>query len=279
VASVIAQTYIYWELIVVDDGSTDDTAAFISSVNDSRIHFLSLEHTGNIALLRNAGATAGSGEWIAFLDSDDEWVSYKLEIQLQLLIQQKKRWSYGGYELMDEHSHPITAKAGKFHAVSGWIARPLITTEVAVNVGSVMVERNLFNDAGGFDIDPKLVYREDYELALRLALMAEALAVPQLLVRVREHINRSTNAFDDGHERTAFVYSHFIKSRPGHTLGRLARRRMAFHVAEIGVNCIRNRKYLVAVHQFAKAIVQGDNLKHLVSAINRGLSQRFKKIK
>jgi glycosyltransferase involved in cell wall biosynthesis len=278
VASVLAQTYTHWELIVVDDGSTDDTAEIIHSLKDSGILLLALPHSGNIASLRNAGAKKGSGEWIAFLDSDDEWVSNKLEIQLHLLLEKKKLWSYGGYELMDEVSKTIGYKSGIFRPVSGWIARPLITTEVAVNIGSLMVHRKLFHDVGGFNTEPKLLYREDYELALRLSLKAEALAVPDLLVRIREHTSRTTNAFDDGHERTAFVYEHFLNSRPGNKLERLARRRMAYHLAEIAVNCIEKGKYFPAVHQLAKALVHRDRLRHLLSVIRRGSLARYKRI-
>jgi glycosyltransferase involved in cell wall biosynthesis len=277
VASVLAQTYKYWELIVADDGSTDDTSEMIHSLQDSRIHLLALSHSGNIASLRNAGAKASSGEWIAFLDSDDEWVSHKLEIQLRLLLYEKKQWSYGGYELMDETSQTIGYKSGISRPVSGWIARPLITTEVAVNIGSLMVDRRLFDDVGGFNTEPKLLYREDYELALRLALKAEALAVPEVLLRVREHTNRTTNAFDDGHARTAFVYEHFLNSKPGNKLERLARRRMAHHLAEIAVNCIKKGKYFPAIRQLIKALAHRDRLRHLLSVIRRGSIARYKK--
>jgi glycosyltransferase involved in cell wall biosynthesis len=277
IASVLEQTYTNWELIIVDDGSTDDTQALVSSLKDSRIHLMALPHNGNIASLRNAGVKAGSGEWIAFLDSDDEWVSNKLEIQLRLLLLEKKRWSYGGYELMDDASQTIPFKSGIFRPISGWIAWPLITTEAAVNIGSLMIERKLFNEVGGFDTEPKLLFREDYELALRLALNAEALAVPDLLVRVREHTNRSTNVFDDGYERTAYVYKHFLNSQPGNELEKLARKRMAYHLAEIAVNCMANRKYFEAIHQFSKAFINGDSVRHLLSAIRRGLIALRKK--
>ncbi|HWY34492.1 MAG TPA: glycosyltransferase, partial [Nitrosopumilaceae archaeon] len=58
IASVIAQTYIHWELIIVDDGSDDGTAGAINSMNDSHIKVLQLKHSGNIACLRNTGAKA-----------------------------------------------------------------------------------------------------------------------------------------------------------------------------------------------------------------------------
>ena len=276
IASILSQTYTNWELFIVDDGSEDDTKTLVTSIKDIRIHLLDLDHTGNIASLRNAGAIAGSGEWIAFLDSDDEWVNNKLEKQLRLLLQQKKLWSYGGYELIDKSSKTIPGKAGNFFALSGWITKPLVTTEVAINIGSLIVERKLFNELNGFDINPKLLYREDYELALRLSLKAEALAVPDLLVRVREHTNRSTNIFNDGNERTAFVYKHFIQSKPGKEFEKLARRQMAYHLAETSVICMRKKKYFSATDKLISAFINKDSLRHLFSAIRRGMISQHK---
>lgn len=83
IASVLSQTYTNRELFIVDDGSLDDTKTLVSLIKDVRIYLIGLDHNGNIAHLRNSGAAAGSGEWIAFLDSDDEWISNKLEIQLR----------------------------------------------------------------------------------------------------------------------------------------------------------------------------------------------------
>src|SRR5580765_5393661 len=80
IASVIAQTYRNWELIIVDDGSDDGTPEAIISINNPRIKLVTKSHVGNIALMRNAGVDEGSGEWLAFLDSDDIWLPQKLEI-------------------------------------------------------------------------------------------------------------------------------------------------------------------------------------------------------
>jgi glycosyltransferase involved in cell wall biosynthesis len=277
IASVLSQTYANWELFIVDDESVDDTKTFVTSIKDTRIHLLNLDHTGNIAGLRNAGAASGSGEWIAFLDSDDEWINDKLEKQLRLLLQEKKQWSYGGYELMNEASQTIPDKYGRFSPISGWITPQLLTCEAAVNIGSLMIHRTLFNKTGGFNSESRLLYREDYELALRLSLLAEGLAAPDLLVRIREHANRSTNTIDDGYQRTAFVYQHFLNSKPGDEYERIARRRMAYHLAEMSVDCMQRRIYLKAVSQLAKAFVNRDKLRHLFSAIYRGLGTENKK--
>ena len=85
VSSIVAQSYSNWELVVVDDGSTDGTADFIRGMGDPRISVLEMPHSGHIGGLRNIGVQAGSGEWIAFLDSDDVWMPNKLELQLEAL--------------------------------------------------------------------------------------------------------------------------------------------------------------------------------------------------
>ena len=118
IASVIAQTYRNWELIVVDDGSDDGTSEAIHAMNDPRIKLIAEPHVGNIALLRNIGVNEGSGDWLAFLDSDDIWIPRKLEIQLFALLQEGKRWGYGGFELMNDDMRTIPNKAGQFRPIS-----------------------------------------------------------------------------------------------------------------------------------------------------------------
>ncbi|MDP4247390.1 MAG: glycosyltransferase family 2 protein, partial [Bacteroidota bacterium] len=150
IASVLGQTYPHWELIVADDGSRDDTVAEVRSLADPRIRVLELPHTGIIAAVRNAGVAAGTGYWVSFLDSDDLWLPHKLEEQLGLLNRENKRWAYGGFELMNESGETISNKAGTYSAISGWIIRPLLRCEASVNIGSLIVERTLFDEIGGF---------------------------------------------------------------------------------------------------------------------------------
>jgi glycosyltransferase involved in cell wall biosynthesis len=270
ITSVIAQTYMHWELIIVDDGSDDGTAGEINSMNNIHIKVLQLKHSGNIAYLRNTGVKEGSGEWLAFLDSDDLWIPQKLEIQLNNLIREGKRWGYGGFELMNREMQPIPNKAGIYHPVSGWIAKEVLTTEASVNIGTLMLKRSLFEEAGGFNEDDVLIYREDYELVIRLALRAETLAMPDLLVRVREHKGRSTNLFEYGNDRTAAVYERFLQTNPDKELAKIARRRMAGELAEGAVKRIRARKYSEASRRLWKALLNGDPWKHLISVLRRG---------
>lgn len=273
IASVVAQTYTNWELIVADDGSDDGTTEAIRSLNNSLISVLHLQHSGNIAITRNAGARAGSGPWIAFLDSDDVWVPRRLEIQIQKLLREGKNWGYGGFELMNKEMRTIPNKAGIFRPLSGWIAKEVLTTEASVAIGTLLLERALFDEVGGFNADPELLYREDYELVLRLSLKAETLAIPDILVRIREHEGRSTNAFEYAHERTASVYEHFIRSRPERALVKIARRRMAGELAESAVKNIKQKKYLLATKILGRAMTNGDRWRHLLSVVRRGFAK------
>jgi glycosyltransferase involved in cell wall biosynthesis len=272
IASVIAQTYMNWELIVVDDGSDDGTREAINTINDPRVKLLTKPHTGNIAFLRNSGVDEGSGEWLTFLDSDDIWTPRKLEIQLSLLLQEVKRWGYGGFELMNDDKRAIPNKAGQFRPISGWIIKDVLTTEASVTIGTLILERTLFEEAGRFNEDAGLIFREDYELVLRLALKSEALAIPDLLVRIREHKGRITSSLEDGHDRTAAMYEYFIRTRPEKALEKIARKRMAGELAESARQSIQRKKYLQATRKLGKALINGDKLRHLFSVVRRGLS-------
>jgi hypothetical protein len=139
----------------------------------------------------------------------------------------------------------------------------------------LMVSRKLFEETGGFCTDPALIYREDYEFALRLALRAEVAVVPGLIVRVREHEGRSTHQNDDGNERTINVYRHFLLSNPGPSLKKLARQRMAHHLAELSVKSMLKRNYMNAARQWWQAFINGDRLRHLLSAFRRGFTTQI----
>jgi glycosyltransferase involved in cell wall biosynthesis len=270
IASVIAQTYRNWELIVVDDGSDDGTPEAISKMTDPRIKLLKKPHTGNVALMRNTGVDEGSGEWLAFLDSDDIWIPRKLEIQLSFLLLEGKSWGYGGFELMNDDMRTIPNKAGQFRPISGWIIKDVLTTGASVTIGTLMLKRSLFEEAGRFNEDVKLIFREDYELVLRLALKSEALAVPELLVRIREHKGRATSASEDAHDRTVVMYEHFIRTGPEKALTKIARRRMAGELAESARQSIIRKKYWQATRKLGRALINGDKPRHLFSVVRRG---------
>jgi glycosyltransferase involved in cell wall biosynthesis len=273
--SVVSQTYTNWELIIVDDGSTDGTSNLIKSLPDKRIRVIELLHSGHIGILFNTGVEAGSGYWIAFLASDDVWLPDKLELQLTTLRKSGLRWCYTNYELMDESGQAIPSKAGKFQPLSGSIIIQLLTMEASVTMCSVLLERSLFEEVKGFSRDPRLMFRGDYELALRLALSAEVIALPELLVRVLEHPKRSTNGLTDGHERSALAYEIFLSNKPGKQLSHLAKRRRGLLLAEAATASLGKGNYINSCKLITKAIAGGAGLRSCLSAIYRGTKAHF----
>lgn len=99
IASVIAQTYNNWELIVIDDCSTDNTIDIIKSFNDDRICFQKNKSNVGAAITRNKAISLAKGEWIAFLDSDDLWEPSKLEEQIAFMKEHGYAFTYTDYRI------------------------------------------------------------------------------------------------------------------------------------------------------------------------------------
>ncbi len=255
--SVIAQTYSNWELFVVDDGSMDETVTAVNAIHDSRVNLIQLKHEGGIGALRNTGAQKGRGEWICFLDSDDTWTSNKLELQLKALQQSQLECCYGNFELMNEKGQTIPVRSGKFIPFSGSIIKEVLTTKAAISTGALMLSRELFNKVGGFNTDPGLMDRDDYELVLRLALHAEMIAIPDVLLRIREHEGRGTRSVTvaEAHARSAIPYEIFIKNRPAKELLKIARKQYEQHMTVAAKTNFRSGKYGLAFQQIKKGLL------------------------
>lgn len=105
--SVLAQTYENWELIIVDDCSTDNTDEIVTSYNDERIKYFKNERNIGAALTRNRALREAQGEWVAFLDSDDLWVPKKIEYQIRFMKENDYKLSFTEYQKIDENSKKI----------------------------------------------------------------------------------------------------------------------------------------------------------------------------
>ena len=184
--SVLKQTYPHWELIIVDDGSTDETQSNLETLADARVQVVRRPHEGNVARARNVGLERAQGHYVAFLDSDDRWMPSKLQLQVADLARKAgKRWGYTYFEQIGEHgeSVPFPLHMGR-RPCEGWILEGLLRGEAWVAPTTVLVERELMAAIGGFD--ETLAFSEDYDAFIRLAMRSEAslVAVPLCVMRV-----------------------------------------------------------------------------------------------
>jgi glycosyltransferase involved in cell wall biosynthesis len=187
VESVFAQTFTDWELILADDGSDPKTRQYLQSVSaPPRVRVLWLAHSGKPAVVRNAALRAANGEYVAFLDSDDLWLPYKLERQIASLRRHPQRhWSYTSFVLVDTRAQPRESANRAWPAPSGWIIDRVLRDEIVIALPSVVVSRPLLQQLGAFD--EELVMCEDHELWLRLALHSEIDGIEEPLTLVRRH--------------------------------------------------------------------------------------------
>jgi glycosyltransferase involved in cell wall biosynthesis len=197
IASVLAQTHRDFALVVVDDGSTDESAAVAAAAlagAPAGSRLLRQEPRG-VAAARNAGAAALDGAWIAFLDSDDLWLPRKLAVQLDWLArrpsyrlaQTAERWLDDG-----RHRNPRA-----YHRKDEQLF-PRCLERCLVSPSAVVIQRALYESLGGFDESFDVC--EDYELWLRIALREPVgLVGEELVVKRGGHpgqLSRSTWGLD-----------------------------------------------------------------------------------
>ncbi len=192
VDSVLAQTHRDFELVVVDEDSTDGTRDYIEAIADSRVRRIRCEHRGDLTAARSEGLRHVRGEWVAFLDSDDLWLPEKLALQLHRLAAHRCcQWSYTGYSIIDADEKPLPEKSNLLHRpVSGHILESMLKFDVAASIVTILVQRSLIEEIGGFD--DSIPIRSDFDCMLRLAARSEVCALPENLALVREHAGRTT---------------------------------------------------------------------------------------
>jgi hypothetical protein len=188
VDSVFAQTYQDWELIVADDGSANETRAYLSSLaGRPKVKVLWLPHRGNPGAVRNIALREAQGEYIAFLDSDDLWMPSKLELQIPALRAcANSQWSYTAFILINHTGAQIyTEVSARRVYYEGRVFEHLLTSKVGIAMPTVVVSRQLLEQVGGFD--ERQEQQEDYRLWLQLALLCEISVIRQPLACVRRH--------------------------------------------------------------------------------------------
>jgi glycosyltransferase involved in cell wall biosynthesis len=167
------------EVIIVDDGSTDDTNNVLRQLTAQRALKVLRQENRGPAAARNAGIRESSGDLIAFLDADDEWLPGKLEQQLAVMRGSGYRYAYCGWQVMDDGDNVIAIRP----ALRDDSVFDQLIWGNSIATPTVMIQRSLLNECGLFD--EQLWTGEDWDLWLRLAAKGRGACVPQPLVAVR----------------------------------------------------------------------------------------------
>lgn len=182
VRSVLNQSYSKLEVIVVDDGSTDQTETIVKGIPDERVHFYKLSQNGGAGHARNEGVKLSNGEIIAFHDSDDEWRPEKLQRQMDYW-QEHPEFSmvYCAYlcHLADGRTKRIPAEQRE--ELEGDLFAPLLKRNI-IGAPTILAIKKKFLECGGFDISYQSL--EDWEFLLRFARENKIGYVNEILIDV-----------------------------------------------------------------------------------------------
>lgn len=198
--SVLNQTFTDFECLVVSDASTDDTAAIVKAYDDDRIRFFEHDENRGASAARNTAIKAATGEYIAFLDDDDEWLPTKLEKQVPVLDGSPSPvglvycWMdyFRDGELINEH-HPT---------LEGYVFPKVLDEQRIGGCPTLLVRKSVVDDAGGFD--ESLPRGNDGDFIRRVCRDYEVTCVPETLVHVHvEHGFEQITRYDETGIRNA----------------------------------------------------------------------------
>jgi glycosyltransferase involved in cell wall biosynthesis len=251
IESCLSQTYAPHEIFVVDDASTDGTAAVAESF-PSPVRVIRMARNMGVSVARNLGVQASTGDWIAFLDADDWFFPEKLELQRQCALQNPQAvLIYTGYQMIDIDG---SESDGRFVSPSElW---PMLRYRCAFLLSTVILRRDAFDSVGGFD--PAYHVIQDWDLWLRFAARYSVklfVALPQPLVvyrRVAESLTASITKYF--HQQILLIESSCLLGTSGISRFLWRRRIFAFSYYDTSI-ALREGGSLLDLQFILKSIV------------------------
>jgi len=209
ITSVLNQTLQDFEIVIIDDASKDHTQEVIANFNDARIKAIHNQFSKGDAGTRNIGVINSNGEYIAFLDDDDEWLPEKLKIQTCLLDNSPPE--VGGF---CTHSYIIETESGRVSSVFN-PERSDLTKENFIRTSSILLRRECFEQCGLFD--ESMPTSSDYDMWIRISKKFSFEIIKTPLVRYRINENSLTFNYDKmviGREILFEKHDKFFKQNP-----------------------------------------------------------------
>lgn len=215
IQSVLSQTFDDLELIVVDDGSTDETLTEVMSINDTRITVLQQSNNGPSSA-RNVGALHSKAPIVAFQDSDDIWLQNKLERQIECFSADSTVASYCGMIILTDSgkNDQDTRLLPASNFPRGNILSQLLKSNF-ISTQTLLVRREALFDSGMFDVDLRAL--EDWELALRLSVIGEFEPVCDHLVLQRfspNSLSHDEHQWANDHRKILHKHREILKMHP-----------------------------------------------------------------
>lgn len=217
IESVLSQVYPHWELIVIDDGSTDSTAEIIKEYvsKDSRIRYY-YQQNQKQGRARNNGISKSKGDWIAFLDHDDLWVPEKLEKQIEFINRNNVDLVFSdGYIFRSSIKNTNLALQIKSGFYIGNGALKLFLECNRIPMLSVLVRKKAVVNCGGFEVHPSVQNADDYLLWLRMLAKGYSFyGLPDKLVYYRLHENQASGNDPYNHAQVLNIFNSFFDVPP-----------------------------------------------------------------
>lgn len=189
IQSVLTQTYRDFELLIIDDGSTDNTRQVIETFQDERIRYI-YRTNGGISAALNTGIRAAQGQFMARLDSDDYWLPSLLEQEVNILITHPDiHIVYTQAQSIDKHGQLLTSRIGRPERYPGQPLKSILCGDFRCSITS-LIRMECFKQVGMFD--ETLKGNEDWEIGIRLARHYRFYFIPQVLAHYRSHTQRTT---------------------------------------------------------------------------------------
>lgn len=249
VESVLAQNYPAIEVIVIDDGSTDDTPEVLSKYReDSRVKLIRQENAGQ-TVAKNRGVQVAQGEYIAFCDADNLWLPNKLSRQIKFFNDQNDiAVVYGDISLIDADGNPLPTTQAKRY--SGKITGRLLVDNF-VTFNTALVSRRVLEDVGGFDESLRMGI--DYDLWLRISVNHRFHYLAEPLVLYRIWGGQMSNKQEERFINCFKLLDNFLKKYPESVTPDEVRRGWAHTYVSRGQWRASQKEYLFALKDYAKA--------------------------
>jgi glycosyltransferase involved in cell wall biosynthesis len=279
--SALSQTYAPLEVIVVDDGSTDGTAAIVERLAsaDPRVKLIRQRNLG-VAAARNAAIAAARGEFIAPLDADDLWESRKVERQVQRLREcgPEAAMAYCWWVWIDERDRFLDRSPG--WSIEGRVLDQLVEVNFTGNASVPLFRRTCLDEVGGYSVDLRRRNSqgcEDWDLAIKVAERYDVAVVPAVLVGYRRRSDGMSTACDTMWRSHARVLEALLERQPGMSRRAVQQSRGQFALHLAGV-AFWSRRYGEAIRWGLRARPFTHTLRiapHVMRAMGRRMLGRL----